>query len=113
MITQQRYTRAAICWGLLITVSIVVPGAVLGCSGQTKPTDVRVAKDVELNLEQQLSQLKSGDPRKRSLAAAILGAFGSRAQEAVPSLEKLKADPDENVRKVVEVALTKIQSNNE
>jgi HEAT repeat protein len=59
-------------------------------------------------LEPLIHGLKLPNPRGREEAAQALGMMGSAARSAVPALEAIANDPDENVKKSVAAALRAI-----
>lgn len=66
------------------------------------------AGDAQVN--KLVEQLASDDAFVRLKAARSLGTLGPAAQSALPALEKLAQDPDEDVRAVAKAAVQKIRS---
>jgi hypothetical protein len=56
-----------------------------------------------------LADLREADPRKRIAAARELGALGSEARKALPALEKLAADADQEVSAAAARAIAEIR----
>ncbi len=99
-------TMSKVFLGLLMLLITV------GCGGSTKPTvEPSPEKTPWLFPEPQIELLKSDDYRVRGLAAKNLGRMGAKAEIAIPALEKLLENKNEEpkVRAVIEKALKQIR----
>jgi len=56
-----------------------------------------------------MADLREADPQKRITAARELGALGSAARKAVPALENLTADANQEVRDAAARAIAEIR----
>lgn len=61
------------------------------------------------NVQKLIQQLEAADELVRMKAAKELAKLGSAAKDAVPALQKLLRDPDEDVRRVAANAIERIQ----
>ncbi len=94
-----------VSWSLALGLGIVAFAFIARSSvghGAEPAGDAQVNKLVE--------QLASDDAFVRLKAARSLGTLGPAAQSALPALEKLAQDPDEDVRAVAKAAVQKIRS---
>ena len=65
---------------------------------------------IERSLPELVKQLQHGQQSVRLLAIKFLGLAGGSAKEAIPALERMREDPDTEVRKQAEAACEKIKN---
>lgn len=69
---------------------------------------IQAAQPVDSPTQRLIRELQSPDESVRLRAAKELGKIGPSAYEAIPFLEKLTLDPDEDVRRVATAALARV-----
>lgn len=84
--------------------------ATIGCGNAAPEVQPDPETTPWLFPEPQMELLDADDVRVRGLAVKNLGKMGARAEPAIPQLEKLREDPDENIRALAEKALADIRA---
>jgi len=80
----------------------------IGTSALIETLSVEDPENVSKAIPSLLPLLKDQDPVRRGDAAHILGMIGNK--DAIPFLEKIENDEDENVRTIVKEAIEEIQA---